>query len=84
MRRWYADFWRGGGRPYREVWYEDLVESPAVFTAVQEWLGVEPVHLESSLRRLGPGPAPLANRDQVADALAGTRYADLLEMRSSG
>jgi LPS sulfotransferase NodH len=68
--------------PAVELFYEDLIDNVAAIKSVLEFLGVDPdaADLTSRLRKLNSTGHPnlIANYDDVAKALRGTRFCDLL------
>ena len=71
------------GEDMLELSYEeDIAESPlAAYAKVCSWLGLEAPAAEPDLRRTNPHPLRevIGNWDEIAAALAGTRYAWMLE-----
>jgi hypothetical protein len=71
-----------GGDVLEQSYEEDIADGPlAAYAKVCAWLGIEAVAAEPDLRRTNPHllREVIGNWDEVAAALAGTRYAWMLE-----
>ena len=76
-----TEFFKSLGAPYVEVFYEDLLQDPGNASELLPFLNVERRELGSNLKKLNPKRVTdsLSNANAVADALAGSEFADLLD-----